>query len=280
MCDYGLFAFALLLILLIGLWRWQSGKVPTLPISVTPVTSTTSPAPVFTLTPPSTQVSTIPSLISSSPTPASTKPDFVLVLLPVDWKSSQSAFQDEAQNQADTFVRESQISNYFNPKIIILQDGLQNVSLSDENILNNILEFGLQKQAGDRYLGLTDGNLSLNGTSDITGWTSGGQVAVAEANVPYVVAHEMGHTFGLCDEYNYADWSRENAGMSGGCPNLYPAGCSRTESNLINCAGSPTVDGRNSIMGPAGLDGAYGYNTACLNQLEDSFKALSGLTTR
>ena len=278
MCDYGLFVFGLLVIILLELWRWQTGNAQALPGPIPSVASPTIPVSRATITPRSTPSMTTPSPIASSTTPASAKPDFVLVLMSVDWQSGPSAFQEAAQNQADIFVSESHIDRFFNPKIIVLQDGLQNVSLSNDNLIYDVLEFGLQKQAGDRYIGLTDGDLSLQRNSDIAGWTSGGQAAIAENGDPYIVAHEMGHTFGLCDEYSYTDWSRENIGLSAGCPNPYPADCSRTESNLVNCNGSPTVDGRNSIMGPAGLDGAYGYNTASLIHLEDSFKLLSGLS--
>lgn len=278
MCDYGLFVFGLLVIILLGLWRWQTGNAQALPGPTPSVASPTIPVSRATITPRLTPSMTTPSPIASSPTPASAKPDFVLVLMSVDWQSGPSAFQEAAQNQADIFVRESHIDRFFNPKIIVLQDGLQNVSLSNDNLIYDVLEFGLQKQAGDRYIGLTDGDLSLQGNSDIAGWTSGGQAAIAENGDPYIVAHEMGHTFGLCDEYSYTDWSRQNSEMAGGCPNPYPADCPRTESNVPNCKGAPTQDGCNSIMGPAGLEGAHGYNTASLIHLEDSFKLLSGLS--
>ena len=32
-------------------------------------------------------------------------------------------------------------------------------------------------------------------------------------------AHEVGHTFELCDEYNITEWNRQNKSIFGGCPN-------------------------------------------------------------
>lgn len=275
MCDYGAFVVALLIIFTIGLWRFQNEvdaivPVPT-PTNVVPVIVNTLVSP--TIQSVFTEVVLPP--ISSIPNSASQKPEFILVFVPVNWQSSHKAFQEAAQNQVDIFISESNLGLYFTPKVIILQDGLQNVSLSNENLEYDVLEFGLQKQAGDRYIGLTDGDLQSNGNRDVIGWTTfGGQAVIAESNDPYVVAHELGHTFGLCDEYSYSDWSHQNDAISSGCPNPYPASCPLVESNTPNCDGDPTQDGRNSIMGPAGLDGLYGYNNACLFFLEDIFQSL------
>lgn len=278
-CDYSMFVLSLLLILLLSMWRLQNVESNIIPV-VHPIITLTDAVPTIintlispTLQPTSTQGVLRPTspLLTSMPE----KPEFVLIFVPVNWQSSSQAFQEVAQNQVDIFIRESDFGQYFIPKVIILQDGLQNVSLSNENLGYDVLEFGLQKQAGDRYIGLTDGDLQSNGNSDIVGWTTfGGQAVIAESIDPYVVAHELGHTFGLCDEYSYSDWSRQNGAISDGCPNPYPENCPQVESTSPNCDGDPTRDGRNSIMGPAGLVGLYGYNNACLFFLEDIFQSL------
>lgn len=278
-CDYILFAAIFLIILLLGLWRLQIGNTQGFPVSG-PIATSTLVAVSGTTTPQPTSTQIVSSPISPTATSAPEKPEFVIVFVPVNWQSSQSAFETVAQSQADTFISESNLGLYFTPKVIILQDGLQNVSLSNENLIYDILEFGLQKQAGDRYIGLTDGDLKLEGNSDIVGWTSGGQAVVAESNDPYVVAHELGHTFDLCDEYSFTEWSLQNSEKEGGCPNPYPPECPRVESDKPNCVGLPTQDGRNSIMGPAGLDGQYGFNLPCITQLENYFKFLSEAVAR
>jgi hypothetical protein len=274
LCDYSVFVVIIFVVLLLGLWRLKFGHIQASPVSnpiatatLAPVSITNTPWPTFTQT----------ALPPISPTSTSTpeKPEFVIVFVPVNWRSGQSAFMAEAQHQANIFISESKIDIYFTPTVIILQEGLENVSLSDENLIFDILEFGLLVQAGDRYIGLTNGDLELGGDSGILGWTAGGQAMIAESSDPYVVAHELGHTFGLCDEYSYSDWSLQDAEVIGGCPNPYPASCPQVESDHPNCNGNPTQDGRNSIMGPAGLFGEYGFNIYCVNHLKEVFRMLS-----
>jgi hypothetical protein len=202
------------------------------------------------------------------------KPEFILVFLPVAWQSDLAGFKQAAHTQADTFIRESQIDEYFTVKVEILTSGPENVSLTDPNLDYTVLEFGLTHMAGDRYIGLTDGDLAPDGESDIVGWTSGGQVVVSETLERYVTAHELGHTFGLCDEYNYSEWTLQDGSMSSGCPNSYPSICPQTMAEGITCDGAPTSDGRNSIMGPSGLPGAYGYNSPSLDYLLRIFSTM------
>ncbi len=271
LCDYGLFVMVFFMILLFGLYRFQYGMPVTAP-SIEPIPSSTSVVVVTTNTPFPTEPIPGPSVTF---TPVNDKPEFILVFVPVDWQSDQSAFQEAAQRQADIFVSESKIEDYFTVNIVILEDGVQNVSLRSDELVYDILEFGLQKQPGDRYIGLTDGDLYLDGDSDIVGWTSGGQAMVAESQDFFVVAHELGHTFGLCDEYSYTDWSLQNSEYGEGCPNPYPKECPRVESNVPVCDGAPAKDGSNSIMGPAGLLGEYSFNNACFEHLQKVFETLS-----
>jgi hypothetical protein len=102
---------------------------------------------------------------------------------------------------------------------------------------------------------------------------------IVEAEGVSITAHELGHTFGLCDEYNYSEWVLQNESFMGGCPNPYPASCPMITSDEITCDGQPTSDGRNSIMGPAGLFGEYGFNDACLEHLQQTFEYLTSLRT-
>lgn len=271
LCDYGLFGAIFLMILLFGLHRLQRGLPVVVPeIVMSP--SSTNVSAMATNEPFPAQPIPVPSVMV---TPVNDKPDFILVFLPVDWRSTQSLFYEAAQNQAGVFISESNIEKEFRVSIIILEHGIENVSLESDELIYDILEFGLQEQPGDRYIGLTDGDLSLEGDDSVVGWTSGGLAMVAEYNDEYVVAHELGHTFGLCDEYGYADWSLQNAEYEGGCPNPYPIDCPRIESDGPVCDGAPAEDGSNSIMGIAGLYGEYSFNEASFNHLQEYFLILS-----
>jgi len=203
--------------------------------------------------------------------PASTQ--FTLVFIPVNWQADHSAFEAAAQRQADAFIRETHIELYYRVNLIFLETGLEDASLSNSALVYDVQEFAiLNNVKGDRYVGLTDGDLRPGGESSVVGWTSGGKVMVAESDDEYVVTHELGHTFGLCDEYSYADWKRQNERYAGGCPNSFPKNCPQDENTSALCEGTSASVGSNSIMGPAGLFGEYSFNEESLTHLEDIFQ--------
>lgn len=273
LCDYGLFVVTFSLILILGMYRFLYTAILVGPLMM-PTPTATQVIAMRTNTPFPTELSSTPTVTMTS-TPAPEKPEYILVFLPVNWKSSQSAFERSAQDQADTFISESGVEKYFDVKVVILENGVETISLGSDTLVLDVLEFALQQQPGDRYIGLTDGDLSLEGKNDVVGWTSGGFAMVAEYQEEYVVAHELGHTFGLCDEYSYTDWSRQDKEYVGGCPNPYPENCPREESNVPICRGDPASDGSNSIMGPAGVPGEYSFNDASYKQLQNFFKNTS-----
>lgn len=254
--------------------RWRSGAGLSPLAFLNTATPTVSSMPTATITPTALPQPTI--TIMPTPTPAP-KPEFILVFVPVDWRAGPDEFEQVARQHADVFIRESEIELYFTVSVVILQPGLENADLSSETLAYDVLEYGLTQIAGDRYIGMTDGDLSPFGESDIAGWTAGGQSMVVEAEDNEVTAHELGHTFGLCDEYNYAEWSRQNDEYTDGCPNLYPPTCPMTMSGGVTCEGTPTEDGRNSIMGPGGMPGSYGFNAPSLSHL---LKVLSILASQ
>ena len=282
LCDYGLVFLAVLFVLLFAAWWLLSGGLPapaTPPGVVTPglpfATDTPDVLPGITTTPDAPGSTDTP-VATPEPTALPTgKPEFILVFVAVRWQSGDAAFEQAADGHAQTFIDESNMDAFFTIKTVYLTEGLPDASLSDPNLDYAVYQYGLVNEPGDRYIGLTDGDLALDGDPSVAGWTSGGQAVIVEASEYQVTAHELGHTFGLCDEYSYSEWLLQDEYAPGGCPNPYPSTCPQTLSGGITCDGAPTSDGRNSIMGPAGLYGAYGFNEACLNSLQETFQSLA-----
>jgi hypothetical protein len=105
-------------------------------------------------------------------------------------------------------------------------------------------------------------------------WTSRGY---SGQDRPGMIAHELGHTYNLCDEYTLSDYTHQNNFFSGStCKNKFPLDCSQKESN---CRGNtptfrdyegPQLDGvcqgtqTHSVMGwsfatECGYDKTGGY---------------------
>jgi hypothetical protein len=231
--------------------------------SVTPMPEGTDPVRIVTHTP--TPQPTTPPLV---------KPEFIIVFIPVDWKSSRRSFEEAADRQMALFLSSSNIEDYLTVKEAKLTDGIDGVSLNDEALAVNLVEFGMKKMAADRYIGVTDGNLAPHGNNEISGWSMGPgtQGVIAESQDVSITSHELGHTFGLCDEYSYDFWKTQNSEFPGGCPNPYPADCPR---DSTFCLGGSTTDGRFSLMGPSGMSGEYGFNEPCLTHLKKLFSDLA-----
>ena len=210
------------------------------------------------------------------------KPVFILAFIPLNWQADLQAFEQEATRQSQFFIRESGITVYFHVNVLTLDSGPQNIALDSDHLIEELVRYGQGKVQADRFIGLTDGDLIDDEIADMEGWTDGvGSLGlVLEAGNEKLLAHEMGHTLGLCDEYNYSDWSQQNKTYSGGCPNPYPPDCPKLITQEIICIGERTEDGRFSLMGPAGLDGNYGFNTKSLKHLSRVFNRYSQNKTR
>ena len=210
------------------------------------------------------------------------KPVFILAFVPLGWQSDRPGFEQEALRQAYFFIEESGIEDYFRVQVHLLDAGPPEISPDTDRLLQQIVQFGRQSVTADRYIGLTDGDLIDERVKDLRGRTLGPDnlVVVVEAGSDRLLAHELGHTFGLCDEYNYSDWSLQDRAYPSGCPNPYPLLCPRLVTQEIICIGQKTADGRFSLMGPSGLDGGYGYNTASSKHLQKQFKQLAQQSLR
>ncbi|MCA9951767.1 MAG: PD40 domain-containing protein [Anaerolineales bacterium] len=203
------------------------------------------------------------------------KPEYVIVVVPVMWRSSMGEFEQTAREELDHFISESQIERYADVRIEIITNPLTEVSLADPDLPDLVQRYALSLVSGDRYVGLTDGDLMMDGSSSIVGWTRFGSSAiVAEVGFSMVTAHELGHTFDLCDEYNYLYWSEQNKSLTLGCPNPYPDICPQTGNGVV-CEGWPARDGSPSIMGPA-RGPSQRYNDPSLIQLQTVFEDTFG----
>lgn len=227
-------------------------------------TATETPLPAPSATP------------AATATPRSSNPVFKLVFIPMKWTGTRAEFEAVANDHAQTFIRESRMDRYFDIEIILLEEGYDEADLGSHTLAADVVEFGAQREAGDRYIGITNGDIYLRGELDVGGWTFGpGTAGVVSEDFYVISAHELGHTFGLCDEYNYTAWVEEDQSFVGGCPNPYPSTCDRSNAGGVTCDGQPTDDGRASIMGPASFGQDYGFNRASLAHLAKVFRDMA-----
>ncbi len=287
-CDYSLILLGFIAVIAVALLRWFNADayispLPFPPMAETPtpplsMVSTVAPFPgvmespsVSFLTPPEIALTATPTFLISE------KSEFVFVFIPVVWSGGVDEFRRYAHQQVDYYIRASNMDKYFQIRVEILDTGLTGVALSDDDLVNKIVSFGLDHIPGDRYIGVTDGDISMDGSSDVSGWTYGSDALglVAESSGLEIVVHELGHTFGLCDEYNYSYWLGQNEEFLGGCPNPYPLDCSQEVSSDIVCLGNPAPSGANSLMGPSGLPGSYEFNHECYQHLQRFFEMYS-----
>lgn len=240
------------------------------------VTPTNTPIPSSTPTPSHTPSPAASATIPPTPTPTSALPTFVMVFIPLNWSGTQIEFQTMAEDHLSLFLASSGISRFFDVQVSFLQDGLVGMDLTADDLVYDVIEAGLLNLPADRYIGLTNGDLAPDGESDVIGWTlMYAQGVVVEADEIETTAHELGHTLGLCDEYNYSYWLEQDAELVDGCPNPFPATCEHVIVDEVHCDGMPTDDGMNSIMGPGGLLGPYGYNQPSLLHLHAIFQTLA-----
>lgn len=291
LCDYSLVFLGLTMVMSVALIRWLNRD-----------TYETSPVPIAaTIEMPNPPVQITPTLLSpldqgtSLGTPVLTpspfdafltlestflpqeKPEFVFVFVPVVWSGGMDEFKSHAYEQAEYFINASDMDEYFQIRIEILDENLSGVALSDDELVYKIVNFGLDRVPGNRYIGITDGDISMDGSSDVSGWTYGSDSLglVAESSGLEIASHELGHTFGLCDEYNYSYWLEQNEMFLNGCPNPYPSNCVREVTVEVICEGNPAPSGANSMMGPSGLHGPYEFNRESYLHLQYFFEMYS-----
>ncbi len=286
LCDYGSAILIFFLVLLAG-WYVRDSWIPaTLPVGTTPVApiATASIAgtplaiPSATHRPPASPTP-LPIATSTSAPETSSLPEYIVVVVPLNWQGDRASFETAAQREIAYFYSESGVDQFFTLVVKLLEDNMIEANLSSDTLMYDMVEFAAEREPADRYIGLADGDLISDGDSNVTGWTMGPNSlgVLGESRADYVIAHELGHTYGLCDEYNYLVWKEQNQAFQDGCPNPFPSECEQLQTDSIYCSGAPTTDGRNSIMGPSGLGGSYGFNPPSLEHLIKVFAELSKL---
>jgi len=192
------------------------------------------------------------SRISAQP---SNRPEYVLVYVPLEWDASLSEFQRLCEQHTQWFVDKSGIGQYASVRVEYVGEVMRAEDLSADDLDSKVVKFGVKRVAGDVYIGLTDRDV---GGPYVAGWTHfNGQGIVGEMNRAFVVAHELGHTFGLCDEYHFSVWSRQNLGRQpNGCPNPFPAQCDRSHNTPSYCEGTAAGNGY-CIMGSSSQEETF-----------------------
>jgi hypothetical protein len=118
---------------------------------------------------------------------------------------------------------------------------------------------------GDRYITITNKEMWNMVDGNVEGWSNWGPTVIAEdsaASSDYTVLHELGHSWGLLDEYRYTTWYNEASSLlwhphygydnyaiwllTGHPPNSYPEDTPGTDTS-----NGYLFDSKRCIMGPA-----------------------------
>ncbi len=215
--------------------------------------------------------------------------DFTLMFVPVDnWLDDQALFENLAKQRAD-FFQDISLFKEKNFGIIYVPIDYVKKNCDVANIRNDhtgFLTHLKMKNCADSYSDAIGADYDRAvGFSDTFGQGYAFFInkivfvprGFDNIDFPSVASHELGHTYWLCDEYSYKEYSRENTeGIVLKCKNKFPDYCK--ESN--DCDGNTPVyreysqtylknvcegDVKYSVMGPTGgyecgYDKTGGYN--------------------
>jgi hypothetical protein len=210
-----------------------------------------------------------------TPTKIPSKPDYIIAFIPVVWTATMDEFFMYSMEHFTAFIEATNMDDYFNVSIAFIEENMDEVSLSSDILVVDVVEFGLTRLPADRYVGLTNGDIALGGDSWVSGWTFGLDYlgVVVETSASYITTHELGHTYGLCDTYSYNYWLEQDAIIPGGCPNRFPTECDISEDI---CLPGPNTNGEYLVMGVAVPGYRQYFTPEEIQALEKKFIEIGG----
>jgi len=203
---------------------------------------------------------------------------FTIIFIPIQWNSGQADFESYSDMQANFFISNFPLKACPDDVKIIkaweLKDCNINVRCGIEECPDPTLQ-EIERCADKKYKGKYDRAIGLVDASILCGGPLGWSCAIMEPKPvlcakPWkeVTAHELGHTYGLCDEYSGCVWDAQNAQM--GCPNPKACSCCGDAEHPACCAGR-AIPGGYCIMGPIGVPHP-GFCSDCFNHLTSILK--------
>jgi len=180
------------------------------------------------------------------------EPKYTYIYVPVGSWGSQAEFEDKAKARQDFFV---DISPLKDGKAEVMGDTVyldlgwvnDNCEFNQGSLVEDIKACADEYASSngityERAIGLSDEHLydqyayARRGYKAIYSELLVGSESVTppvpEKEVLYGPAHELGHTYFLCDEYSYPSWMRMEDDYS--CPNRWPEECPVVD---YECAG-------------------------------------------
>lgn len=260
------------------------------PASTTPpttsTTSTTKKETTSSTAPPTTKTTT--SSTTSSPKPTTIKPALTILYIPVDWDRPIDQFRTAAGRQTDFLVKNTPLKDCPAKVKTLTENTVCRLSSPLDEFCTNVLEVKREleacaKRSGEKYdyvVGVWPSEFcGVLGLTFFTGTIFLGDISEE------ILAHEMGHEWGLIDEYfdacrceNKPAPNCLDAGLGGrdasgtdisGQPYTadYCAGGNKCALYQVSCLGNLNAQGGRCIMGPSGAPGPRAFCRHCMEHL-------------
>lgn len=209
------------------------------------------------------------------------KAKLILAFVPINWKGSISSFNSAVDTQASFLIKNIPLSECPEKiKIIKIPEKC------NYDITCGCSDLEASKNCANRWttnydyvIGLTDGD----NCGSTVGFSCGSGIVYVEKDYPEVTAHELGHEFGLRDEYCAFLPPSPNVDICG--PEAYPNplsisyGCDVTGGccwgyNIYGptCFGNKNSAGGRSIMSFAGAPGPRAFDIPSIEHLKNNPK--------
>jgi uncharacterized repeat protein (TIGR02543 family) len=197
---------------------------------------------------------------------------YYIVFMPLNLTGTLASYQAEAQRQYDFLVQNAPILQNCSELIIMNQTLYLNFDKYNKDLFNSFSEISkfaiAHNVTGDRYIAISDAQFWISpttGRSLCDGLSDGGNTVVAKFGGLSVTAHELGHSWGLEDEYSYVLWLEQSQTdykyPAGFPPNSYAGDDpSLLARGITNSSYGRSFDGKRCIMGSS--DSEYSNGTA------------------